>query len=209
MISQEDIVSKVRSIMNDIGEENPISLLDADSVRLDDYILSAIPESVCLCVKYSNKVCINPTSSLLFKVEDGGDGSGIVVLPDDFISLIGIKLTGWKRIVAKSYDILSGNYNAQCNPATRAGKFKPVSFYRKNEKGQNILECFPYIKDAKIELFVYESKFNADNGLNTNENSSAFIAVCYMCASLVYDIFENQQTSERMRSIALSLLSNE
>lgn len=210
MISQEDIVSKVRSIMNEIGEDANTSLLEEDTIKIDEYIKSCIPEAVALVIQNSPNRCVNPKSSSSPSVTNNNDGTGSIVLPDDFISLIAFKMNGWKRIVSKAFDMDSEVYKAQGNPATRAGKFKPVCILAYNDSGKRTLEYYSIGsgETPRVEMFVYEAKYKEGDNLNMDEGNPLFGAVCYMCASLVYSIFENPNTAKEMQTTAINLIDN-
>lgn len=208
MVATEDIVLKVRSIMNEIGEDANTSLLEEDTIRIDEYIKSCIPEAVVLVVQNSPNRCVNPKSSTI-SATSNSDGSGYVLVPSDYIALVAFKMAGWKRIVSKAHEADSEVYKAQCNPATRAGKYKPVCIDTYNSSGKRVLEYYSLGSgDAHtVEMFVYESKFDETAGLNIDAGNPLFGAVCYMCASLVYSIFENQATAKEMQTIAINLIT--
>lgn len=209
MVSKEDIVSKVRAIMNEIGEDAKTSLLDEDTVKIDEYIASCIGDAVNLVIQNSPNRCVNPKSSLTSSVTNNGDGTGYVTVPDDYVSLVAFKMSGWKRIVSKADDLDSEVYKAQCNPATRAGKFKPVCILSYKDK-QRVLEYYSLGKDdtPKLDMFTYEARYNETEGLNMEKDSPLFGAVCYMTASLVYSIFENVSTSKEMQTTAINLINH-
>lgn len=210
MIAQEDIVSKVRSIMNEIGEDANTSLLEEDTIKIDEYIKSCIPEAVALVIQNSPNRCVNPKSSTSASVTNNGDGTGYVLVPADYISLVAFKMAGWKRIVSKAHDLGSEVHKAQGNPATRAGKYKPVCVLSYNKTGDKVLEYYSIGKEdtPTVEMFVYESKYNESDGLNMESGNPLFGAVCYMCASLVYSIFENPNTAQQMQTIAINLIND-
>lgn len=210
MVTKEDIISKVRSIMNEIGEDANTSLLDEDTIKIDEYIKSCIPEAVNLVIHSSPSKCVNPKSSSSSDIQKNADGTGSVVLPTDFVKLIAFKMNGWKRIVTTAYPANSEQYKAQCNPLTRAGKSKPVCIINSNKQGARVLEYYSLSKTdtPTIDMFVYEAAYDEAEGLNMEKSDQMFGAVCYMTASLVYNIFENAATSEQMQKVALNLISN-
>ena len=48
---ETEIISKVRSIMNEIGDEDSLTLLSEDTVKLDEYIKSVIPDAVNIVIE--------------------------------------------------------------------------------------------------------------------------------------------------------------
>ena len=210
MITEDKIVKKVRSIMNEIGEDSNYSLLDEDTIKIDEYIKSCIPDAVAMAINNSPNRCVNPKSSTTSTVTNNQDGTGSIELPDDFISLVAFKMNGWKRIVSKAYTLDSDEYKQQMNPATRAGKNKPVCILSYNGTGKRTLEYYSIGKQETptVSIFVYEAAYNAVNGLNLTESDAIYGAVCYLTASLVYSIFENPATAKEMQAVAINLIQN-
>lgn len=207
-MTEQEIVNKVRAIMNETGEEAKLSLLSEDTVKLDEYIKSVIPDAVNIIITNSLVRCVNKKSGEASVAVSRENGMGYIILPDDYVSLIAFKLSGWKRMVAILYPITSEEYKAQRNEFTRSGIRKPMCFLNCNEIGQRILEYYAIgtPNPATVETFVYEGKYNSDEGIDLSANDSLAIAVCYMCASLVCSIFENEKTAKEMQTISLNLI---
>ena len=210
MVSEGDIVEKVRSIMNEIGEEEKTFLLDEDTIKIDEYIKSCISDALLLLIQNSPLESVNPQTAESIQPTKNADGSGFIMLPDDFVSLICFKMKGWKRSVSVTYPLSSEIYKHQTNEYTRGGINKPVCVLSVNANGKKILEYYSVQegKEHEIEIFVYEGRYTSGESLNIEKNSRLFSALCYMCASLVYSIFENPNTSKEMQNIALSMISN-
>lgn len=197
-MTETEIISKVRAIMNEIGEEASLSLLSEDTVKMDEYIKSVIPDAVNIIIENCPNRCVNRKTDTTTQVSDG-----VIIKPDDYVRLIALQLTGWKRMVSLTYPIGSKQYKLQTNEFTTAGVNKPVAIDSYTADKQ-ILLCYP--KESSIALFVYEAKYNSADGLKLDSSDPVAIAVCYMCASLVYSIFENQNTAKEMRDLSLSML---
>lgn len=205
-MTEQEIIKKVRVIMNEAGEEVKLSLLSEDTVNLDEYIKSSIPDAVNIVIANSPVRCVNKKQSAQ-KAVSTGSGSGYVILPDDFITLIAFKLNGWKRMVSVLYPITSEEYKVQCNEYTRSGVNKPMCFLNYNSSGQKILEYYSSgITSPIIDTFVYEGEYRSDEGISLSANDPLAQSICYMCASLVYSIFENEKTAKEMQTISLNLI---
>lgn len=48
MMTEQEIISKVKAILNEIGEEETLSLLSEDTVKIEEYIKAVIPDAVSL-----------------------------------------------------------------------------------------------------------------------------------------------------------------
>ena len=199
-MNETEIISKVRAIMNEIGDEDSLTLLSEDTVKLDEYIKSVIPDAVNIIIENCPNRCVNrksPTVSI---------ANGSISLPSDFVRLVALQLTGWKRTVTKSYPIESEQYKTQTNEFTTAGVHSPVAISA--YKSGPILLCYP--PESAVDFFIYESAYNSTDGLSLlSASDPVAISVCYMCASLVYMIFENSASSKNMRDQALDLLTQQ
>lgn len=207
-MTEQEIITKVRTIMNEAGEESKLSLLSEDTVKLDEYIKSAIPDAVNIIIANSPVRCVNKKSNISPTLTSNENGMGYIVLPDDYVSLIAFKIAGWKRMVAVAYPIESEEYKMQCNEYTRSGIHKPMCFLSYNSAGDKILEFYATgtLPSSKIDTFVYEGRYDSTTGLDLSSNDPLSSAVCYMCASLVYSIFENENTAKEMQTISLKLI---
>ena len=47
-MTEQEIISKVKAILNEIGEEETLSLLSEDTVKIEEYIKAVIPDAVSL-----------------------------------------------------------------------------------------------------------------------------------------------------------------
>ena len=152
------------------------------------------------CVNKKNGVSSNTS------VTSDSEGKCLIPVPDDFVSLIAIKLSNWKRTCIVAFDLSSEEYKQQCNSYTRAGSYKPVCIMGYNNSGNRVLMLYSAKADSKLEMFVYEAKYTPGTSLDIDQNEPVSQAICYMTASLVYSIFENKATSQEMRNIAVSLI---
>jgi hypothetical protein len=201
-MTEQEIISKTKAIMNEIGEEENLSLLSEDTVKIEEYIKSIIPDAVNIIIENCPNRCVNRKNPDKTTIN-----SGIITLPEDYVKLIALQLSNWKRMVSKTYPLDSEKYKQQTNQCTTAGVNKPVVIDYFNG-GKPSLLCFP--PENNISLFVYEAKYNSVDGLSgLNSNDPVAISICYMCASLVYSIFENQNSAKQMSDISLGLLTQQ
>lgn len=197
-----DIITKVRTIMNEAGEEDSLHLLSDDAIKLTEYITSVIPDAINLVISIAPIKYINA-----FRLTSGIDSTCLALaLPTNFLRLASIKFREWKRAVSKVYPFDSEEYKIQHNPITTAGVNKPCCVFAYNQIDP-VIECFP---PGQLEYFHYVKSASADNneGLDLVKDE-LFPSVCYMCASLVYSIFENSNTGDKMKAIAIELIPKE
>lgn len=189
-MTHEEIVGKVRMILNEHGAEGTLSLSE-DHVMLDAYIDSAIPDAVTILAQkgYRVNVC-NETP--------GRNATGIVI-PDDFISLLTVKFENWKKLVTNITEIGSPEYNMAMNIYTAPKANSPMC-YRMGD----FLVCLP---DGAIEAFEYNAKYvKTDNTETLNAETKEAAAVCYMTAALVMGMFGDDQGKQRLSDISTNML---
>lgn len=191
----EDIKNKVRAIMNEVSSDEELHLLSEDTIKLDEYIKSCIPDAINLIISVAPIRCINAIKAVV-STEDG-----IIPLPVDFLRPVSIKLSNWNRSVSVIFPYESEQYKIQHNLITRAGVNKPVCVFGYNVSG-NVVECYP---SGRVEFFYYAKAVSKEIDFNTF-NEELFGSICYMCASLVYNIFENFKTGEQMKNTASELM---
>lgn len=190
------IINKTSELMNEAGIDDAPGLLSEDTIELPRYIQSVIPDAINIIARVAPLEYLNAVDC---KVEiSHEEGYSVIELPKDFSRLSSLKLAGWKRCVHSIYPLGSEMYAIQHNEYTTAGVNKPVCVFASH----NALECFP--KGKLIHFFYVKTAVDANSIDILRED--VHIALCYMCASLVYEIFENANTSDRLKSVALNLL---
>lgn len=207
MVTKEDIISKVKAIMNEIGEETNASLLDEDTIKIEQYIESCIGDALSLVILNSTRP-VNPKKCNT-SATSNGDGTGYVVLPDDFVKLIAFKMSDWKRAVSKTFPLDSEKAKEQANVYSRGTKSKPVCVLSYSPDGKKIIEYYSTSATSpSVSVFVYEASYDGSSGINIGSSDPAYYALCYMTASLVYSIFENPGTAKEMQTIAINYMNN-
>lgn len=208
MVKKDEIISKVKAIMNEIGEEETnSSLLDEDTIKIDQYIESCIGDALAMIVLKS-AIPVNPKKGTSNPVNNN-DGTGYIVLPDDFLKLIAFKMEGWKRTVSEAFPLDSEKAKQQSNEYTRGGNNKPVCVLSYSPEGKKVLEYYSVTgSNHTVSVFVYEASYEPSSGINMKSSDAVFYALCYMTAGLVYSIFENQATAEEMQKIAINYIND-
>lgn len=198
-MTEQDIIHKVRVILNEAGEESSLSLLSEDTVKLSDYIKNSIGDAVTLVQQHAGPMSVNKKS--VDAPASVSDGVGSIDLPADYVGLISVKMAKWKRPCSVVMSTESEEFKQQCNPCTCTGVYKPMCFYAVDGKGKKLL-LYPGITGDDLSYFVYEAGYSSSDGLSLDANDPLALAVCYMTASLVYLLFENKPSSDNMAQIA-------
>ena len=208
-MSVDELLKRVRLVINEAEGDSDISLLSADTRRLDDSIKELLPRAVSFIQKNKgatagrvNTKSITPSS---LNVTDNGSGGGQMVLPADFVELVSLQLAGWLSPANRLCAHNSREAVWQQNTYTRAGSSKPVCIASFAPTGERYAVLFPLPdgNGARVRHFVYEALFDAADGLN-GYDSGMDDAVVYACASLLYTMFERYDAASAMLSQALA-----
>lgn len=208
MIDCEELVRRVRVVINEAEDDNNVSLLSVDTRSLDDTIIELLPQAVAFIQKNKGNGigCVNAksakTSTLSVVPNTGG---GILALPDDFVELVSLKLAKWQSPVHTVHAHDSREAAWQRNEYTRAGYCRPVCIEMFTPGGVRCLLMCPFAQDepSTPEYFIYEACFNESDGLNCQNNAIAD-SVVYKCASLLYTVFERYDAANSMLALALN-----
>jgi hypothetical protein len=185
-MSEDEIIKKVRDILNEHGGDDAISIA-TDRVLLEDYIKSAIPDAVVMLAQKGHRVNF-------CKLDYISDGR--IAIPENFISLLCLKLDTWKKAVNRIVEVGSPEYLMAMNEFTKPGPNSPVC-YRENDT----LVCLPI---GNIGIGAYNGTFDAGEGLEAEPKEAT--AVCYMTAALVLGMFGDDQGKQRLSDISINML---
>lgn len=202
-MTKQGIIDKTKAIMNEIGEAENLSLLSEDTVKLEEYIESAIPDAINIIANTDGvSTALLNTGSITTGVTSG-DGCTLVSLPSDFLRFVSLRLSGWKREVQSVSPFGSDDYKIQHNAVTRSGVNKPSCVFAHTGSGLCI-ECFP---SGTLQYFNYvKSAADASDSTLSGYSDALMAAICYACAYLVYNYFEMPATAEQMLKIATQVL---
>lgn len=186
-MTRTDLKLMVRTVLNEYGENYTFSLELGQDAHLDDYIERALPDAVALLAtdgKWVNPKSVTPTT------EDG-----LFVLPEDYLSLIVVKLKEWNIPQTRLVEAGSPEYRRAFNKFTEPGINSPVCLRYGNDK----MKCLPA---GEMETFVYNAMLADGEYSDFNGDEKACKAVVYMAAALVFSYFENDSGKQRMSELA-------
>ena len=203
-MTQSEIIAKTLVILNEAGGDTQLSLLSEDTLRISDYIEKSIKDGVRMVQAVSPQKGVCPKNGKETSLAtDTKNGVASLVVPDGFVSLIGVRLSGWSRVCTEAEDMDSENYLRQCNSYTRSGANHPVCIHGFGDDGIRNLFLYPYKESYTLDMFMYESEYSSTSDIPDDFS----LAVCYMTASVVYTIFENKAAADAMRQMAVACLS--
>ena len=181
------IVQKVRDILNEHGGDDGLSI-GTDRVLLEEYIESAIPDAVIMLAQKGYKVNVADFTV----VTDEG-----ITIPDDYISLIVLKLDTWARAVEVVHSVESPQVIMAQNTYTAPKANTPICW-----REGDLLKCLPVGKTIGV------GEYNVTyDGADLNAEPKEATAVCYMAAALVLGIFGDDEGKQRLSDVATNMLS--
>lgn len=206
-------VSEIQQAVRVVMDKNAISpilggVIDIDTIGVDDIIRKSIPVAV------RNVHTVAPFHLLELGHDMGdelywnGDGSGWLLLPDDFMRFVVFQMSDWERAV---YDALTpddAEYALQRSrwKGVRGTPQKPVCAVCVRPEGK-VLEFYSCKdEDAFVTRGVYIPlpKVSEDGGIEISE--PCYAAVVYECAALTFASLGDVTQETLMRTEARSLL---
>lgn len=211
-MSTDELVERVRVLINEAENEGNISLLSVDTRSLDDSIKELLPQAVAFVQENkgrgAGRVNVRSIAAEDVSLEYDARGGARLQLPDDFVALVALRLNGWERSVNLLLPENSREAQWQYNSNTRGGCCRPAAIREQAPDGsrQAFLVPCSCSNTPQLECFVYEALFDAAKGLLNNDSAMAD-AVAYECAALLYTVFERADAAHLFHSLALAAYS--
>ena len=206
MITTQELINKVRYLVNETDADAGISLITDDMRSIDDTIIKLLPQAVAIVQKQSNGKQVNVKKILppYVTLNELSNGVYAILLPSDFAALVSIKLNSWKTpcVEISLPDSAEARYKFGGNAS--AVSLRPVCVEDFTSGGEKVLKLFPASSSDRLSHFVYEAQFNALYGLNACDNRMVD-AVSYVCAALLYNVFERYDAAKTFMSFATAL----
>lgn len=180
-----DLAQRVRLAIDENTNEAALSF-DATNLDLNQMIRAKLVEAVRLVHEQAPTRLVEGRPIVNRPVRNQ-DGSGYVVLPDDYMRLVIFRLDGWKRPVVRPIDDSSPDYALQKNKHVRGNADKPVCALSTDGSGNRILEYYslpgsvaePVVTQA---LYVPYPAVTADGKLEVSRRLTD--AAVYLAAGL-------------------------
>lgn len=212
MIATQELVERVLVLLNEPCVEPSITLLSEDTRALSDTVRGLLPDAVLFVQNNKVSGVLNPKVYAVpaASMTNNGDGSGAILLPDDFVNLVELRLDGWERSCRVLQAEGSPVAMAQSNRYTRGGCCKPVCVEGVNNMGKRVVNYYslPAEKEPVVLRFVYEAAFDPEAGLSCDPENTLVKAVVYECAALLYNVFERRDAGNAFMALAISWCKN-
>ena len=206
MITTAELIKKVRYLINETDDDSGISLITDDMRSIDDTIMELLPQAVAIVQKQSGGRYVNARALLsqnaVFQLT--ADGVGTVTLPSDFAELVSIRLDSWKIpcVEISSSDSAEALYKFE--RSYRPASSRPVCVEDITGEGNKVLKLSPCAEQDSLNHFVYEARFDVARGLDMCDSRMAD-AVAYVCAALLYNVFERYDAAKSFMSFAAAI----
>ncbi len=216
-----EFIKRVMQIMNELGWNDTQSdaFVGSDTTKVMGHIEYVFVDAW--------RKAVNLLPKTYFTIKDFSEqkmvpdiplGIGYIVLPDDFYALYSFKMFGWQvasEILIDSSDPIA---RIQANEYTRGNICRPVCV--KNNKAiksrvnddflftqKDVLEYYsvPVGSEQEIEEALYIPLISPLKD-NPEINEKLFIPLAYICASMVFNIFEKQEIAQVLEVKATEII---
>lgn len=104
-MTKQGIIDKTRAIMNEIGEEENLSLLSEDTVKLAEYIESVIPDAINLIAQDENVSIALLNTGNMTSGGTSSEGCTVIPLPQDFLRFVVSTSFGMEKRGSENFSI--------------------------------------------------------------------------------------------------------
>ncbi|MDR0823894.1 MAG: hypothetical protein LBN74_02295 [Prevotella sp.] len=213
-------IARVMQIMNELGWNDTESnaFLGSDATKVEGHIESVFVDA------WRKAVNILPKNYFRIKdfseqksVSDITRGTGYIVLPEDFYTLYSFRMKGWQVACETIIDSSDPLARVQANEYTRGNICRPVCVKSVKKTASeedpldiefvNVLEYYSLPKGIKHEISeaIYIPLIQELNeGIYIGDN--LFIPLAYLCASLVFYIFEKPDIAQVLEKKATEII---
>lgn len=219
-VSVDELVKEVRITLDENQTESSYLESSTDNMELDEIIraklIDAARSIIETCPVDLLEAVTLPTDTEVLHTNT--DGSGYVILPDDFLRLVRFKLTSWNRAVTYAESEGSEADEIQRNEFTRGTYIKPVCVFSHNSDGDRTMEYFTAGKgtggsyDHTIETALYVPYPAIDSTSGTDKIDIPHLlrpCIVYYCAGLTELTRGNNNQADAFFKIATSFYNKE
>ncbi len=205
----QDIERDVRIALdeNDVNTQL-VQMGDVDTLALNDIIRSKIVEAV-------RRVELAAPAHLLEEGHDfssgiywNGDGSGWVLLPDDFMRLIAFRMSDWERTVYEAISVDDPLYAKQSSryKGIRGNVQKPVCAIVNRAEGK-ALEFYACKDNTAMIVragYLPYPSIDANDGIDISQR--CYEAVIYTIAALVAATYGDSEKTTNLNELSKTLI---
>lgn len=216
-----EFIKRVMQIMNELGWNDTQSdaFVGSDTTKVIGHIEYVFVDAWRKAVNLLPKTYFTIKDFSKQKlVTDIPLGIGYIVLPEDFYALYSFKMMGWQVSADTLIDSADPIARVQANEYTRGSICRPVCV--KNNKAikervnddfifpqKDVLEYYsvPVGSEQEIEEALYIPLISPLKD-NPEINEKLFVPLAYICASMVFSIFEKTDISIQLEKTATEII---
>lgn len=208
-------------IMNELGWNDTQSdaFVGSDTTKVKGHIESVFVDAW--------RKAVNLLPKTYFTIKDFSDqklvsdipmGIGYIVLPEDFYALYSFKMMGWQVAAESLIESSDPLARVQANEYTRGNIVRPVCVLSSNSIKERQGDGYTYTprdvlnyyslpsgEDHKIEEALYIPHIEPLSD-ETKLNEKLTIPLAYLCASMVFSIFEKTDISIQLEKTATEII---
>ena len=213
-MAKADFIKQVMQVMNEAGWNND-SFSGSDVTMIEEHIEAVFVDAWRKATKALPKTYFTINDFSGNKLSgDTSTGTGYIILPDDFYTLYSFKMEGWQKAVETLYPSSDSMAAIQANEYTRGSAVRPVcimskKYIKKASTSGEIKEAIEYYslpkgKQHKVAeaLYIPLMKPLSDD---TVIDQKLITPLAYLCAGLVYNIFEKPDIAALLERTALEI----
>lgn len=197
------LINQVKSKIDELSPSDAliVEVGQDDNKPIDTIIGDLLDESAKEVLLKAPIHRLPATSSANVATADAGDSTiGTIDVPTDFLRLVELKMTQWKRPVTELQQQGSKIAERQYNKYLRGGTVKPVAVLS-HRATKLVIEYFSVETVHTVERFLYIKKDVAENVPEILQD-----ALCWICASRVLSVFGKVAESQKAEGNAISLM---
>jgi len=219
-VSVEELIKEVRITLDENQTESSYLETSTDNMELDEIIRAKLVDAARSIIETAPVDLLEavslPTGTETLKTN--ADGSGYVVLPDDFLRLVRFKLKGWRRAVVYVEAEGSEGDEIQRNEFTRGTYIKPSCVFSHDGDGNRIMEYFTAGRnsdgsfDHTVETALYAPAPSIDDSTGNGTVGIPHLlrpCIVYYCAGLTEATRGNNTQADLFFKIATSFFNKE
>lgn len=204
-----EIVKDVKIVLDEnMTSEELLALEDIETLSMEDVIESNVVEAIRRVESVAPINMLESGHNLIDSLFWNGNGSGFVVLPDDFMRLMAFKMSDWERTLHSAIEATDPIYAKQSSrfKGVRGNKQKPVVAIVNRPEGR-ILEFYSCDNEnATMEIGVYRPYPKVDEYKGVEISERCYRAVVYTIGALVLITYGEADKASALTELSKSIL---
>lgn len=218
-MTKQEFINRVLLIMNEAGmmTNQGLVMVGADTTQVDRHIEGTFVDAWRRCIKVMPRMWFGNKSFISAeKIADLTNGTGYIILPDDFYLLTSFKMAGWQKAVMEASVENERTANIQSNEYTRGSIIRPAcTLSVKNVSGslKNVLNYYTLPKGLQthtVEEAIYIPVIKplsevSDPTTELGLSDQIIEPMAYLSASTVLTMFEKYDVAKALEMRALEM----